>query len=86
MAVLACLQEEQWDDTLVTASHRVELSACFLTPLQGILDVLNWQLPKEDYHALCDLPQDSPQKNLEDLEPEADSVKYLDHLTPPQLL
>lgn len=53
--------------------------------MQGILDVLNWQLPKEDYHALCDLPQDAPQKNLEDLEPEADAVKYLDHLTPPQL-
>ncbi len=53
--------------------------------LQGILDVLNWQLPKEDYQALCDLPQDAPQKNLEDLEPEGDTVKYLDHLTPPQL-
>lgn len=49
------------------------------------MDVLNWHLPKEDYQALCDLPQDAPQKNLEDLEPNTDVVKYLDHLTPPQM-
>ena len=53
--------------------------------MQGILDVLNWELPAEDYSALCDLPQEAPQTNLEDLEPDsADAVQYLDHLNPPQ--
>jgi len=63
-------------------SHSVSCSDFVVA--QGILDVLNWELPGEDYQALCDLPQEAPQTNLEDLEPDAAGVKYLDHLNPPQ--
>lgn len=50
---------------------------------QGILDVLNWQLPEEHYLALCRLPQEAPKKNLEDREPNPGKVEVLETLAPP---
>ena len=51
--------------------------------MQGILDVLNWELPEEHYLALCRLPQEPPKQNLEDKEPGAGDIEVLEHLNPP---
>ena len=50
---------------------------------QGILDVLNWELPEEHYLALCRLPQEAPKQNLEDFEPsENEEIQVLQSLAP----
>lgn len=53
--------------------------------MQGILDVLNWELPEDDYIDMCQLHQELPKTNLEDLEASFDAgVSVLENFSPPE--
>ena len=53
--------------------------------VQGVLDVLNWQLPEDDYIDMCQLSQEAPKTNLEDLEASFDGgVQFLENFSPPE--